>query len=78
MNGRSFCAHTVRFVAHRVYAAGINPTVIEIEKSAHGDGVVNGFVCVADRMKRFNVGRLNGDRILIYLPHKAEQGLLGV
>ena len=78
MHGRSFCAQAMRFVTHRVYAAGINPTIIEIKKSAHGDGVIDGFVCVPDGVKRFDVGRPNGSGILIHLPDKEKESFLAV
>ena len=57
MDCGSFCACCMRLIAHRMDAAGIDPAVIEIEQRANRDGVVDGFVRVADRMQRFDVRR---------------------
>jgi hypothetical protein len=66
----------MRFIAHRVNAAGIDPTVIEVEKRADGDGVVDGFIGITGSLKNLDVGRPNCDRILIHLPYEAKERLL--
>ena len=47
MNCRPFGAHAMRFIAHRVYTAGVNPAIIEIEERTNRDRVVDRFVCEA-------------------------------
>ena len=60
MGCRSLGAGGVCGIAHRVHAARINPTVVEIEERANGDGVINRLVCVAFHVQSLDVLRLNG------------------
>ena len=57
----AFGTHAMRFVAHGVYAAGINPTVVEIEERTDSDGVVDGFVGKTGGVQNGDIGRANGD-----------------
>ncbi len=50
MYGRAFRSGEVRFVAHGVDAAGVDPPIIKVEQSADRNGVINGFVAEAGVM----------------------------
>ena len=78
MLGGAFGTHAVGFVAHGVDAAGINPTIVEIEERADGDGVIDGFVGKTGGVQSGDIGRANGDRIFIHLTDKAEQSFIGI
>lgn len=43
MLGHARAAHLVSFGGHVLYARRINPTIIEVEEAANGDGIVDGF-----------------------------------
>ena len=74
MDRGSFCAHAMRLVAHCMNAARINPAVIEVEKRAHRDRIINRFIRIACRMQRADIARLNRDRIAIHFVNKTEEG----
>ncbi len=67
----------MRFVAHGMHTACVNPAIVKVEESADGDRVVNGFVRIAFLVKSFNVRGLNRHRIGVYLVDKPEESLLG-
>ena len=61
------------FIAHRMYAARINPSVVEIEKRTNGNGVVDLFVGIADRVQRFDVRRADRIRLCVHLLNETHQ-----
>lgn len=63
-------------VAHRVNTAGVDPTVIEIEQCTNSNRIIDRLVRISDRVQRFYVVRLNGNRFEIHLTHKTQQSLL--
>src|SRR5580658_2532069 len=71
----TFRAHPVRFLAHRMHAARVNPTVVEVEQRAYRKGVVNGLIRITCFVQRFDVARPNPHRVEIHFPHKPEQCL---
>ena len=76
MNGRPLCSGTVRFIAHGVNAARVDPAIVEVEERADGDGVVDCFVGEAGLVERCDVGRLNGKGIAVHFVHEAEESFL--
>ena len=63
----------MRLVAHRVDAAGVDPSIVEIEKRTDREGVVNGLVAVTCLMQQSDIRRPNVNGILIDLADKTEQ-----
>lgn len=61
-----------------MYAAGIDPTIVEVEQSAYSDCIVNGLIRISRRVKYFDIPRLDGNGILIYLTDKTEQSFFGI
>ena len=59
MNRRTLAAHAMRLFTHRVDAAGIDPSIVEIEKRTNREGVVNGLVAVACLMQQSDILRSN-------------------
>jgi len=57
-------------------AAGVDPLVIEIEQSADGDRIVDGFVRESRFVEDRDVRRLNGNGIVVHLSHKPKQNFL--
>src|SRR5580658_10074255 len=73
---RTLGAYPVRFFAHRVHAACVNPPVVEVEQRAYRERVVNCFIRITCLVQRFHVVGPNPHRVEIHLPHKPEQSLL--
>ena len=63
----------MRLVAHRVDAAGVDPSIVEIEKRTDREGIINGLVAVACFMQQGDIRRSHVDGVLIDLPDKPEQ-----
>ena len=63
----------MRFVAHRVDAAGVDPSIVEIEKRTDRERVINGLITVARIMQQSDIRRPDVDGILIDLSDKPEQ-----
>jgi len=78
MHRRAFRAGAVRFVAHSVNAAGIDPPIVEIEKRADREGVVDGLVAEAHGVQSGDIRRTNGDGVLVHFANKTEQRLVGL
>ena len=78
MDGRSFCSRAMRLVTHRMHAAGVNPTIIEVEQGTHGDGVVDGFIGEAYCVKGRDIRRADGHGVFIHLADEAEKGLVRI
>ncbi len=76
MDCRSLCARRMGGVAHRVYTACVYPAVVKVEQRTNSNGIVDRLICVAFRMKSFNVLRLNGMRLMIHLANESQQGFL--
>jgi len=68
----------MRLVAHRVDAASVDPTVIEVKQGTHGYGVVNGLVREARFVKDGYIGRVDGHRVFIDLADEAEKSLVRI
>jgi len=78
VNGRAFGAHRMRFIAHGLNAAGIDPAIVKVEQGADGDGVVNDFVSVAGRMQEVDIGRADVHRFAIHFSHKPHERFFGL
>ncbi len=76
VDGGSFAAFAVGFLGHGVDAGGVDPTVIEIEEGADGDGVVYGVVGPTYFVKGLHVVGAHGGGIVVDLPDEAQQGFL--
>ena len=61
------------FIAHRMHAARVDPSIVEIEQSTYSDGVIDRFVRIAGLMESFDIRRLDGYGIGIYFTNKAEE-----
>ena len=66
----------MRFIAHGMNAACVDPPVVEIEQRADGDRIVDSFVRESRFVEWCYVRRLNGDGIVVHLSHKAKQDFL--
>src|SRR5438876_6664658 len=66
---------TVTLFRHFVDARGVNPAIVEIEKTAHVDGVVNGFIRPAGLVKLVDIALADLPRVAIELLDKSEQRL---
>ena len=55
--------------------AGIDPAVIEVKQRAHGDGVVDSFVGIADLVQRLHIFELNIHGISIYFANESHECL---
>jgi len=78
VNRRPFRAHPMRFIAHRMYPARVDPAIIKIEQRASCDRIVNRFVIKARFMQHGNIGRPNRNRVVIHLAHKTEERLIRI
>jgi len=59
-----------------VHAAGIDPSIVEIEERTDGDGEVNGFVIPAGGSHETGVLGRNSGRLTIHLVNEPEQLLV--
>src|SRR5437773_6872189 len=66
---------TVTLFRHFLDSRRVNPTIVEIEKTAHVDGVVNGFVRPAGLVKLVDIALANLPGVPIELLDKPEQRL---
>ena len=62
----------VRLVRQGMHTRRINPPVVEVEKRAHCNGVVDGFVGPPRCVEEFDIGFLNAWGLLIYLTDESE------
>ena len=76
MDCRSFCSCSVRFIAHGMNAACVDPPVVEIEQRADGDRIIDGFVRESRLVEDCDVRWLNRNGIVVHLSHKPEQSFL--
>jgi hypothetical protein len=72
----ALAAFAVRFLRQRVYAAGIDPAVVEIEQRTGCDREVNRFVGPSNRVKRLHVFSRDPRRVVVHLPDETEQRLV--
>jgi len=68
----------MRFIAHGMHPARVDPPVIEVKKRANRQRVIDGFVCVAVGVQGFYIARPDGDRVLIDLADKPQECFLSV
>jgi len=66
------------FVTHGMYAAGINPPIVEIEESANRECVVDGFIAITNRVQRSHIRGSDCYRLKVHLAYKTEESLLGI
>src|SRR5437879_285066 len=66
---------TVTLFRHFVDARRVNPAIVEIKKTAHVDGVVNGFVRPAGLVKLVDIALADLPCVAIELLDKPEQSL---
>ncbi len=76
MNCGSLCSLPVCLIAHRVNAAGVDPTIVKIEERADGNGVVDRLVGITGLVQGLDIRRLNRNGIAIDLADEAEQRFL--
>lgn len=66
----------VRLFRHDGHAASVNPAIVEVEKRADGNRVIDGFVCPADTMEKLYIFGPDLGGLLVHLRHESEQGFL--
>ncbi len=74
--GGPVTALAVHFVRELMNSARIHPAIVEVEESAHGDGVVYGFIVPAHCVQRLHITRCYGRRTTIHAIDEAEKRLL--
>ena len=72
----SFPAYPVCFVGQRVYATGVDPSIIKVEQGAYCNCQIDGVVLPAGGVKRLHIFGRNAWRIVIDLVDKSEQSLM--
>jgi hypothetical protein len=77
MNGGSLGSCFVRFIAHGVDAACIDPAIVEIEQGADGDRIVDCFVGESGGVECFDIGGLDGNGITIHFSDEPKESFLG-
>ena len=76
MQGCAFPAYAVRFIRKRMYAAGIDPPIIEIEQGADRDRQIDGIVIPTGGVKWLHIFRRNSRRVVIHLMHETKQSFM--
>ena len=66
----------MRFIAHGMNAACVDPPVVEIEQRADADRIVDGLVRKSRFVEDCDICGLDGNGIVVHLSHKAKQGFL--
>ena len=73
----AFSTHPMPSLAKRMHAGSVDPSVIEIEKRANRDGIVDRRVRPAGVVQRRDIGGADVNRVAIHLIDEAQQRLLG-
>jgi hypothetical protein len=71
-------AHLVGFCGHVLYAGRVNPAIVEVEETAHGDGVVDGLLGPSGALDFVNIGPANLVRCAIDLIQEGEERFLRI
>lgn len=75
MSRGTFAAFAMRFVRQRVNACGVDPSIVEIEERANGDGEIDRFIRPARVVQWHHVFGANPRRFAIDLVDEAQQNL---
>src|SRR4051812_44767851 len=75
VGSHAFAAVAVSFGRHGVDAAAVDPAIVEIEKGAYGNGVVDGFVVPAGTVEDLYIGIDDVPGLGIHLLDEAEERL---
>ncbi len=72
------CSGFVRFIAHGMNAAGVDPAIVEIEQGADGDCIIDRFVGEPSLVEGLDVGGLNGNGIAIHFSDEAKESFVPI
>jgi len=73
MQGGAPSSYTVRFIGERVYAARVDPAIVEVEHRANSNGEIDGVVLPTGSVQRLHVFGCDARRIVIHLIDEPEK-----